>query len=106
MVETNRIASESASNSRHHTEQEKSASMLPEACQQAGENVKRYVEENPVVATAVTFGVGLGIGFLATAMMRSASASTNYGMASRLGQAMLDKANAVLPDSLVDRFKS
>lgn len=78
-------------------------SALAESGLGIGATVKCYVEENPTIATAVSFGLGLAVGLVATSLL-VAPAKPEYSSAQRLGRYVLDHLSHVLPESLASRI--
>lgn len=76
------------------------------AVSKAYHQMEGVVEDRPLSAVALSFGIGLGVG-IALGGMIAASAATSHPhqrAAERMGQQLLDALAKVVPSSISDRF--
>jgi ElaB/YqjD/DUF883 family membrane-anchored ribosome-binding protein len=68
--------------------------------------MEHVVEDRPLSAVALSFGVGLGVGIAIGAMIAASTtpAHPHQRAAERMGQQLLDALARVVPSSLSDRF--
>jgi hypothetical protein len=66
--------------------------------------VEEAVEQRPLSAVMLSFGIGLGVGFAIAGAIAASQPEPKTRIAQRMGQQFLDAVSRVMPESVAQRI--